>query len=81
MENVYAGYVLRCVQDCPYAKIGDIKNVTEKTEAFYTALVNNKYFEVISKGESHATKSFKQAFAVGFDKMPEDFKTALMKGC
>lgn len=81
MENkVLSGFVLRCIKDCPYAKFGEIKKVDKKTEAFYSLLVCNQYFEIISEGEKETEKALKQAFAVGGDKMPDEFKNALIKG-
>lgn len=74
------GSVVRCVKDCSYAKIGDSKKVDEKTIALYNLLVQNGDFEVVSDGDSFTAKAFKEAFAVGADKMPEEFKNALLKG-
>lgn len=78
--EISSGFVLRCIRDNQYAKVGDIKVVDKKTEAFYSLMAKDQYFEVVSEGENHTKKAFKQAFSVGLDKMPDEFKNALING-
>lgn len=79
--QVKAGYVLRCVKENNYACLGEIKKVDKNTESFYSMMVGNDYFEIVSKGDTHTQKALKDAFSIGNDKMNENFKNALLRGC
>lgn len=79
--EVRSGYVLRCIKESDYANLGDIRKVDGKTEAFYSMMVGNEYFEIVSRGETHTQRAIKDAFAIGADKINEDFKNALLRGC
>jgi hypothetical protein len=75
------GSIVRCIKNCAYGKIGDTKKIDARNEALYGILVESGDFELVSNGDSYANKAFKEAFAVGVDKMDENFKNALLKGC
>jgi hypothetical protein len=79
--QVCSGYVLRCIKNNNYAALGEIKKVDKNTEAFYSMMVGNEYFEIVSKGEKHTQRALKDAFVIGNDKMNDDFKNALIRGC
>jgi hypothetical protein len=55
--EVHSGYVLRCLKENNYAKLGEIKKVDKNTEAFYSMMVGNEYFEIVSKGEKHTHRA------------------------
>jgi hypothetical protein len=43
-----SGYLVKCIKTNPYDQIGTIKKVRKETEAFYSLMVGNGYFEIVS---------------------------------
>lgn len=79
--EVRSGYVLRCIKENTYAALGEIKKVDANTESFYGMMVGNDYFEIVSKGEKFTQRALKDAFSIGNDKMNDNFRNALIRGC